>query len=203
MKRSILINCLSLTLGAILSLEHQLFGFSIDRVSIYWLSISAEWSLTQVSGHYDLLYKSKDVTEMAIGTLANPEVRLLSEPVYDRFERAYSHSENIGGYLLDMPGFGHCVPVTTFSSKHYQCPQDMSPTHRALSPPMNIHTKLGQTSLGPATRESLSPASKSASPPSSQKAVVEDKFRKSREQLEYEMRASNLRLEQEKAGFTE
>lgn len=140
---------------------------------------------------------------MAIGTLANPEVRLLSQPVYDQFERAFSHSENLGGYLLDMPGFGHCVPVTTFSSKPYQCPQQMSPNQRALSSPVNIHTTLAQTSLGPAARESLSPASKSASPPSSEKAMVEDKFRKSKEQFEYEIRASRMRLEQEKARFPE
>lgn len=140
---------------------------------------------------------------MAIGTLTNPEVRLLSDPVYDQFERAFSHSENIGGYLLDMPGFGHCVPVTTFSSKPYQCPPQMSPTQRALSPPMNIHKTLAQTSLSPAARETHSPASKPTSPPSLEKAIVEDKFRKSKEQLEYEMRASRMRLEQEKAGFME
>ncbi len=159
--------------------------------------------LTQDSGHYDLLYKSEDITQMAIGTLANQEVRLLSNPVYDQFERAFSHSDDIGDYLLDIPGFGHCVPVTTFPSKPYQCPQDLSPTLRTLSPPMNIHTNLAQTSLSPAARESHSPASKSTSPPSSEKAVVEDKFRKSKEQLEYEKCAARMRQEQEKAGFTE
>lgn len=139
---------------------------------------------------------------MAIGALANPEVRLLSDPVYEQFERAYSHSEIIDDCLLDMPGFGHCVPVTTFSSKPYQ-PQQMPPIQKVLSPPMNIHKTLAQTSLGPAARETPSPASKPTSPPSLEKTIVEDRFRKSKEQLEYEMRASRMRLEQEKAGFTE
>lgn len=88
-------------------------------MSIYWNFGSRVRTLTQHSAHFDLLYKSEDVTKMAMRALADEEVRLLSNSVYDQFDQTVSFDNEILGYIIDMPGFGHTVSVTAFPSKPY------------------------------------------------------------------------------------
>lgn len=173
-------------------------------MSLHWAKGSVCLSLTRGSGHYDLLYKSEDVTDMAIGMLANPEVRLQADPIYDQIEPIFQHTEELPEYLLDLPGFGSCVRVTKFSSEPYQGAQGTSAVPEMLSPTMDIRTTLAKTSLSPVRKEEPSPPPlrDSSSPPPMGKGGMENPFRATRLQNKYDLHFARLLAEQEKAGFT-
>jgi len=153
-------------------------------------------------GHYDLLYKSEDITDMAIESLRNLEVRLVSEPIYDSFGNIdFSRSEDFGAYLSDIPGFTLCTPATTFSSELYSNPSQSLPTQSIPSPTNTVSTKLAQITLAPAVAESRTRSSQSTSPPSSEN-TTETKFRGSTYQYEYQECRVWLRSQQAQAGLT-
>lgn len=138
---------------------------------------------------------------MAIGALANPEIRHCANPIYDQFVPAiFSRGDFIGEELLDIPGFGEGGPVTTFPSRPYQCLGEVSPTQGPLSPDMNIHISLTRTALGPETTEHPPLVKNSTISPSLEKGVTEDKFRKTNVQVQYEARAAKMQLDH---GFSE
>lgn len=140
---------------------------------------------------------------MAIGMLANPEVRLQANPIYDRIEPAFSHTEELPGFLLDLPGFGSCLRVTSFSSEPYQEVKETLVAQQTLKPTVDIHTALAQTSLSSVRRESSSPPPPrdSTSPPPLGKGGIDHVFRKSKAQEAYEKHLNQLKAEQERAGF--
>lgn len=145
---------------------------------------------------------------MAIGALANPEVRLINDPIFETpvYKSQYNLSGcDYGAEMADLPGFSYAGPaVEHFYAVTYPDQSQPSPIPSIASipsPTTGIRTVLSHTSLGP-TMEKLRAPSKSSSPPSSEK-LAEDKFRSSQQQWDYDSARAIIESEQVKAGFTE
>ena len=114
------------------------------------------------SGHYDLLYKTEDIAQMAIPTLSNPEIRLVSNApnFLASATSAYSHTADLDA-LYDIPGFTMSMPQS-FGGRPYDPPSESIP-----SPPQNT------VSTATSTKEGFSPSSQATSPPSTEPRIIE------------------------------
>ncbi|KAL2037943.1 hypothetical protein N7G274_009418 [Stereocaulon virgatum] len=113
-------------------------------------------------GHYDLLYKTEDIAQMAIPTLSNLEIRLVSNApnFLASATSAYSHTADLDA-LYDIPGFTMSMPQS-FGGLPYAPPSESIP-----SPPQNT------VSTATSTKEGLSPSSQATSPPSTEPRIAE------------------------------
>ncbi|KAL6713587.1 hypothetical protein ACLMJK_009052 [Lecanora helva] len=153
-------------------------------------------------GHYDLLYKSEDVTEMAIGASRNPEVRLVSEPQMDTFATFdFSPTADFGAYMADLPGFTLGTPLPSFSSSLYQTPTQTCSMPSIPSPITTATSTLAHTHLNIPTSEPQAPSNPPTSSPSPEN-VNEIRFRGSEYQYSYQNCRARLRSQQLQAGFS-
>lgn len=158
--------------------------------------------LIQRRGHYDLLYKSEDVIDTIPGDLRNPEVRRVSEPVYDHFSNiAFSQTEELSAYMADLPGFTLSTPAPAFSTSLYPSPHPSATLQGVSSATTGLSIPLAGSSLNPTTIDST-PHSNQSTPPSSSENTPQTRFRGSPYQYEYQERHANLRFQQAQAGVT-
>ena len=139
---------------------------------------------------------------MPISDLRNPEVRLVSEPVIERFGScAFSPTEDIGAYMSDIPGFTFGTPMPPFSSSLYQTPTQTSPMPNVPSPTTAVSTQLAHSTLNPPVREKRPQQIQSTSSSTPEKEN-EIKFRGSEYQYNYQNCRASLRSQQAQAGFS-
>ena len=149
---------------------------------------------------------------MAIGVLANPEVRRVNsvtDPTYDgpAYEPQYDLScSDMSPDIFDIPLFTTAVPLGpgyTYHSPHEPPP---IPANTAVantpSPTAPTRTALAHVSLDPATTEMLRTPSSSSSPPSSE-TTIDIQFRYSDKQWDYQVARATVRSEMLRAGFSE
>ena len=162
--------------------------------------------LTLFRGHYDLLYKSEDIISEAASTIDalsgsfNPEVRRVAEPAY-QFADTFSQPDELGAYMAEIPFFTQVIPASTFSTSLYQSPSLSAPLQSLPSPTGGIGSQLAGTSLDATIMES-NPHSDQSSSPSPSDRMSSNPIRYGNEQLDYNRRHANLRLQQAQAGVT-
>ena len=123
-------------------------------------------------GHYDLLYKTEDVTDYS---MLNPEIRLVSDPQIALSSTACFHHDENMDILTDIPGFSSSMihlPYTPTSTEPYQSkvetfvstPRTMTPATPIYPPYQNNQSKVETFSSTPRTTTPGTPAYPSVDP---------------------------------------
>ncbi|MCJ1459299.1 hypothetical protein MMC28_009676 [Mycoblastus sanguinarius] len=142
-------------------------------------------------GHYDLLYKAEDISDMSISSLSNPEIRLVSNPTIISSENpAYSWDMETSEDMWEaIPGFSY--GGMPFAEEHFKS-EPISPIKGALS-----LAATGQDTLSLAATAESPLTVQAASPRLIEPSRVDGPFRITPKQQEFdEMQRSSVQPEQ-------
>ena len=143
---------------------------------------------------------------MNIRDLQNPEIRFLSEPIYEPFQPSgIPPGDELAPFMGDIPGFSISMPDTINLSDHYQtfCLPSIATAsaQNASSPTSTMNTELAHTTLNsPRTEHSPFPR-QSTSPPTAEN-TSEVIIRFSEQQERFNQTHSRLQMQQARAGLT-